>query len=309
MPEKDTLLARYRHLFDITVEHRYFADSYCRSLHWQPAASLAGVLKNALCTWRTTTNGVSVYADVARTKLLKDMLAATVPPYSFGLSARTEDPLFRHYTDGIGSDPSAQFTLDSAKGVREGDGLIRLHAQECLSQDDRALQAAEDVLVYSQPRDPGMPREHRVPRPRATAPQFDIRIGIDIDSLEGNANSSSAEGSHYCLRFAARQTFWQYNVLGELAPNELGVVDAADQIVFAAHGSRRLANGHIAHAFRSKTAIPLQERASQRFQLRALEPGAERVLIKRLPVASAGQFSIEEHAGAPRWVSEIYVHC
>jgi hypothetical protein len=309
MPEKDALLARYRHLFDITVEHRYFADSYCRSLQWQPAGSVAGVLKNALCTWRTTTNGVSVYADVARTRLLKDMLAATVPPYSFGLSARTEDPLFRHYTDGIGSAPTAQFTLDSAKGVREGDGRIRLHAKECLSQDDRALQAIDEPLVYSQSRNPDMPREHRVQRPRATAPQFDIRIGIDIDSFERNASSSSAEGSRYRLRFAARQTFWQYNVLGELAPDELGVVDAADQIGFDAHGSRRLANGHIAHTFRSKTPIPLQERASQRFQLQAREQGAVRVLVKRLPVASAGQFSIEEHAGAPRWVSEIYVHC
>ena len=291
MHEADTLLARYRPLFDIAVEHRYFADSYCRGLQWRLHDTAAGLLQRTLCAWRATTHGITMYADVSRTGLLKDLLAETTPPFSFGLSIRASDPLFRHYTDGLGSDPAAVFALDSDKGVREDDGRIRLHTQDCVSADDRATANT------------GTPRE------RSTAPRFDIRLAIDVDAFEEAAISPNAAGKHYCLRFAARQTYWQYNVLGDWPPDELGVIDPAERIGFEAHGTRHLANGRIAHTFRSKTAIPLQEQASQRFQLRVQEQGTERVVVKRLPVASAGQFSIEEHAGAPRWVSEIYVHC
>ena len=73
--------------------------------------------------------------------------------------------------------------------------------------------------------------------------------------------------------------------------------------------AKRFSNGRTAHAVRSQEAIALQEAPAQRFQLRVREEGKERVIVKRLPVASAGQFHIEEHEGAPTWVSEIYVNC
>ncbi|AMS32524.1 hypothetical protein AEM42_09305 [Betaproteobacteria bacterium UKL13-2] len=308
MLNEERLLARYRRLFDITVEHRYFSDAYGRGLRWQLANSIAGKWQNTLCTWRTTASGVAIYADVLRMNLLKDILTRNVPPNSFGLSFCAEDAMFRHYTDGIGSDPRVRFILDSREGVREEDGRIRLHSQDCLMQSDQML-PGDEGLAYREPRNPGIPREHRMPRPCATAPQIDIRIGIDVDAFERTAIAPSAESSQYCVRFASRQTFWQYNIVGECPPDQLGVVDASEQIGFDAMGKRRLANGRMAHTFRSKTAIPMREHAPQRFQLHVQEQGVRRVLIKRLPVASAGQFSIEEHAGAPRWVSEIYVHC
>lgn len=233
-----------------------------------------------------------MYADVSHAGLLKDSLAATMPPFSLGLSILATDPYFRQYTSGMGSDTNAVFSLDAKDGVREDDGRIRLHAAECITHSDR----------MTKPNTPTMLDQKTVPR-------IDVRLAVDVGALEHNAYASEMGGARYCIRFAARETFWQYNIVCDESADEFSIIDSSNKIDFDACGPRRLANGRMAKTFRSKTAIPLQERSSQRFQLQQQEQNQERVIVKRLPVASAGQLSMEEQAGAPRWISEIYVHC
>ncbi|MFM7294349.1 MAG: hypothetical protein ACKO1K_06000 [Burkholderiales bacterium] len=292
MREADLLLTRYRSMFDIAVEHRYFADSHCRDVHWHPHDDTADLLKRSLCIWRPTSRGLSMYADVSHTRLLKDSLIATTPPFSLGLSILATDPYFRQYTGGMGGDADAVFTFDAKDGVREDDGRIRLHAAECITHSDRMTRPGAPTMLDQK-----------------TVPRIDIRLVVDVSALEYNAHAPETDGARYYIRFAARETFWQYNIVCDGSSDEFSVIDAGNKINFDACGPRRLANGRVAQTFRSKTAIPLQEMSPQRFQLQQQEQNLERVIVKRLPVASAGQLSMEEQDGAPRWISEIYVHC
>ncbi len=61
--------------------------------------------------------------------------------------------------------------------------------------------------------------------------------------------------------------------------------------------------------FRSKTYIPLRERPDCRFQLRERNSGAGKVLIRRLPVATASQIGKEVIDGVETAVSEMFINC
>ena len=82
--------------------------------------------------------------------------------------------------------------------------------------------------------------------------------------------------------------------------NQDGAFDESERVIdnFTFHGATR----------DSSAPIALQERSPQRFQLRRQGTGADKVLIKRLPVASPSQINRETLGGVPTLVSEIYVH-
>ena len=69
-----------------------------------------------------------------------------------------------------------------------------------------------------------------------------------------------------------------------------------------------LDDGRSTLAARSRSAIAMQRRPLQRFQLLAQQPAADKVLVKRLPVASAGQLHMETIDGVRTLVSEIFVN-
>ena len=296
MREAPTLLARYRPLFSIAVEHQFFADTLCRGLRLEPYRQSAMLMEKGACVWRPQIGGVAVYADVSRLELLRSWFAQATPAMSLGFQAFAEDPLFDGYTGGFRRDAESILSFSSGNAVAEEGGTrLRLHAAECVSDAD-LVAAPHAELPAGASRWPA-------------APKFAVWIQFDPDAIDTTSRAGDAEGKHYYLRFAARETLWQYNVFGDFSPEQVSVVDLADKNQFAALGPRNFANGRAGQRLRSRAPIALRERSAQRFQLRLQDHGSERVIVKRLPVASAGQFNIEEHEGAPTWVSEIYVNC
>ncbi|MBI3716471.1 MAG: hypothetical protein HY255_10800 [Betaproteobacteria bacterium] len=296
MREPSSLLARYRPLFSLTVEHQFFADNLCRGLRLEPYRQSATLMEKGACVWRPQIGGVAVYADVSRLALLRSWLAEATPAFSLGFQAFAEDPLFDGYTGGFRRDTDSTLSFASGNAVAEDAGArYRLHAAECVSDADRASAQRAELPAGASC--------------WPAAPKFDVWIKVDPDAIDATSSARDAAGRDYYLRFASRETLWQYNVFGDFSPEQVSVVDLADKTEFAALGPRNFANGRAGQRLRSRAPIALRERSAQRFQLRLQDHGSERVIVKRLPVASAGQFNIEEHEGAPTWVSEIYVNC
>jgi len=294
MPDAGVMLARYRPLLAVTVEHGFFADGAGRGLRVEPDAASARVLARSGCLWRAMANGISVYCDVSRLELCESCLAEALPPFSLRFLGYADDPLFDAYTGGYAPVPGTLLAFDGSAAIAEPpEQRLRLHKGECVSGE--YLRAPEDSEL------PADALRRRV------LPKFSVRIGVEPDAVSARANETAAKC--YVLRFAARETIWRYYLLGGWAKEQVRVVDLNDKIGFVPDAAKRFSNGRTAHAVRSQEAIALQEAPPQRFQLRVREEGKERVIVKRLPVASAGQFHVEVHEGAPTWVSEIYVNC
>ncbi len=295
-PVDNTLLARFRPLFSIAVEHLYFADKSCAGLRLEPYAQSAQLMQKAGCLWRATPGGISVYADVSRKDLLRACFAEATPAFTLGFQGYADDPLFDNYTGGYARNAALALAFNSANVVDEG-GRLRLHAGETVSEADQGSAQGAQLPPWR--------------RFGPAAAKFDVAIKVDVDALDAVNEEfrDGPAGKNYYLRFAARETFWQYNVVCERTSGQVSVIDSADKARFEDGGVKKFADGRAAQLLRSQQAIALQEHSQQRFELRVQDDGRERVIIKRLPVASAGQFNLEEHQGAQRWVSEIYVNC
>ena len=122
------------------------------------------------------------------------------------------------------------------------------------------------------------------------------------------APSSDGPFITYRIRFAARAPIWKYCLVGPWSSDPLEVVAGTGEPGFAEPVKEQLDNGQPMLAVRSLAGIELRERSDKRFQLRARTPAADRVLVKRLPVAGADHFARETIHGVPTLVSEIYVH-
>jgi hypothetical protein len=110
------------------------------------------------------------------------------------------------------------------------------------------------------------------------------------------------------IELSPRATHWKYWLPAEWAPQQPQVVDAAGQVDFEPVAVAAFDNGRAALVTHSRQPIALAARPRQRFALHARAPLADPVLVKRLPVASAGQFGVETIAGVRSLVSEIYVN-
>ena len=122
------------------------------------------------------------------------------------------------------------------------------------------------------------------------------------------ASAKQADHLQYQINFMARQTIWKYYLLGKLSKTEAVIadLDAAEQFDFT--GTETLGVNRSALSYRSRQAISLQQRSSRRFQLQDKPSKGGKVLIKRLPVASASQIYRENVAGKGAVVSEIYIN-
>ena len=120
---------------------------------------------------------------------------------------------------------------------------------------------------------------------------------------------SKAAAKNYYLKFKARETIWKYYLLGNLTKKNLDIVDLNNETQFEDTGPESLPDNRTALTFRSKQILPLREKSEYRFQLKEKDPNGGKVLIKRLPVASANQFLKESINGKEAILSEIFINC
>ena len=277
----------YRPLLQIKIEHSYFADKVCRGLRFTLTEDSARLLDRASCLVRQTDDGVV---------LLRDVTSSVHEPFVVHWQVRASDALFSNYTASAEHaprtfrfpDPHAQAPgHDDATAKRAGDSRVIADALASLDSYRAPLQS----------------RNQQFP-----LPDFTLTVVVTTADLD-----HTAEGARQLVcRLQARATVWKYCLIGDWIDAQnaqpVEVVDLAQAWQFEAAVSELLPHGQMAWALRSTRCIPLQDRSDKRFQLRQRSGGTDKVLIKRLPVASPRYLSRETSGGLSTQVSEIYLH-
>jgi hypothetical protein len=287
-------MGSYLPLFSLEVEHAYFPNDVCRGLHIAPSAQSALLLERSGCLLRNTDRGVMVLFDASATEAMRMRASDALEPFCIHFLAHAQDPAFANYTDGEFGSSQSVLLLDSRRAVLDGLGRWRLHAGTSAGAADvRRITSARVAQALSQ-------------RERHDQPHFVVSVRVCPADLPQTAQQAKR---YYC-RLQARSTVWKYYLFGDLAEaqGDVQVVDLGQSNEFDAAVDERLPGGQSVLAVRSRAPIALQERSSQRFQLRRRGAGADKVLVKRLPVASPSLLHRETLGGVPTWVSEIYVH-
>lgn len=125
---------------------------------------------------------------------------------------------------------------------------------------------------------------------KPTGPKAGKREGIyPVRNLTGK--NPTIVTVDYTLKFQRRGTVWNYFVIGaENAPDLRIETTTGEPVGFFGPCLVKLSNGKVASRFTSMEPIPLMQRSDFHFQLVCGGNGSEeRVLIRRLPVASPGQ--------------------
>ncbi len=286
----------YLPLISLEVEHSYFQGGVCRRLSLTPTAASARRIERTGCLVRRTDRGLVLLFDASTGVALHQHASDADEPLCFHFLARAADASFANYTDGSIGSPHGLLMLDSRHAVLdEASGRWRLHAG--------ASAGAADVKRLDCPEATEALSRHE----RHAPPHFVVSILITEADV---AQAMQQQAKRYFCRLQARATVWKYYLFGDLAEAEGGVqvVDLGQACGFDAAVGERLPDGQSVLAVRSSAPIALQERSPQRFQLRRQGTGADKVLIKRLPVASPSQINRETLGGVPTLVSEIYVH-
>lgn len=280
---------RYQPLFIVGVEHGYFADGRWQGLDFVPDAETSRMAELPCLVLRQTDSGVMVGVDEARREPLRIWAAAGDGRLRFRFKVRARDRTYANYTDDPRHGRNAVPCFDNQGHDGQAGEVAGLSQQVQVSEADcREIEA----LVTEGTLDA---REARVP------PDFIVTIYIDPTGDQGFALRQ------YRIAFAARQSFWKYYLLGDMNRAQSFIVDLEKRIEFLPGDEAVVAGNRPARVFRSKQTVPLLERPEYRFQLRERGTVGERVLIKRLPLASGSRLGSELIDGRRELVMENFV--
>ncbi len=262
----------FRQLLSLAVDHAFFAPRHCGTLQFQPDAATAVALASTGCLFRQLDTGFELCHYQSATAALQLQLTQA-QPWRLTFFGRSSDLHFVNYTDGLtGRDHPLCFRSDD---VNHAPGAARQ-----LRAETPGLQQ------YTWPRGP---------------------LPLCALSLDVGANILDNAPLQYQLSFAARATHWKYYFTGDWPSQPLRVVDGVGLLQFDAARTEQLHDGRSAQVIVSSTPIALQERPQQRLTLRTAQGAVDKILIKRLPLASPARLARESIANVPTWVSEIYV--
>lgn len=205
---------------------------------------------------------------------------------------------------------------------------IAATSREGLSAFELVLRANEHSLTLHAP-------EHRLPdlwdeaqaRGTPLALDFSVRSSDPLfayyteDAEPQTVRIVLGEGATYAdwlaslgqrstLQWHSRQSIWCYWLLGEWEEKVLNIVDTSGARSFNALGLVPLgeAGARQAHCFRSRTLLPLAERAPMGLQLRAgHSAAATRVVVSQLPAPRPSALQYESGPNGRQAVSEIFV--
>jgi hypothetical protein len=278
------------------VEHGYFSDGLCQSLTYVPSSDANTVIKNTGLLIRYVKNGVRVFYDENNSESLQLYAGDPEEPLSLGFKVFSTDPFFESYTEPTVHKEDTILYFDNRGVDIDSDGKYRLHDEEYVSEAD-----------FQRLHSPSI-EKHLSKRDILVRPAF--IVNINTCDKEGGLfdDQSGVTSKSYYLRFQTRQTYWKYYLLGDLATEGSIIVDLGNETEFESIGEESLADRTEAWTFRSKTTLPLRERPEYRFQLKETNSRSGKVLIKRLPVASASQISREVVDGEEAFVSEMFIN-
>jgi len=288
-------MGRYSQLVTVNIEHQYFARNLGPSLHFVPTPETASLIYRSELLVKNTPRRLNVFLDEDRLEAMHMETTRPGDPAYLTFKVFTADQGFKNYTEpGVLRDDFTLFFENGERAPAPENAAVPLHADEFVGEGDFRSHKKISEL-------PGLWSNHDL----IQRPDFIIRIKLDGQDF---ANGAPRAGRTYAIRFQAKRTIWKYYVLGKFK-NEPGITDVRNQTEFEFTGKASLPGERTALTYRSKTPIPLREQHDVRFQLRDRNVSGGKVLIRRLPVASAKQFGKELIDGRETIVSEIYINC
>ncbi|WP_215395580.1 hypothetical protein [Rheinheimera oceanensis] len=277
----------YLPLCNIVLQHQYFSDGLAQSLRLVPAVQTQRQLQNARLLLKATKQGAVLLLDTSRRDIT---IACCEPVLTLYFLLYSADPLFGSYSLPL-LQPQQLLYCDNRTLVPD-DAALRLHTKpelgsaEIINADDARLAGV-------------------LPTKGKTLPV--MLLALDITALH-IAQLTADNAISYLLRFGCRQNIWRYYLCGSAFAQPLRIQDMAQQTRFIQQNDTRLANGRVAQVFDSAQPLKLQQFSPYRFQLITTVHGSEKILIKRLPVAVAGQIDKAVVNGVASNVSEIYLN-
>lgn len=291
-------MGTFKPLFSVSVEHLYFADGAWKGLDFVPVPSTRKVIDGANVLIRPTKSGMAAFYDESRLDALRLYAKDGNGALCFSFKVYAKDRTFANYTAPAMRNRDAVPYFDSRAGTPGGeDGKPRLSKEDFVSEKDfRDIDGlvAEDILCGGDRRAP---------------PDFVVSIRVEPGTVGSDAAAPGLEVREYSVTFNTRQAYWKYHLLGSMNRSAPFIVDLDNRVEFEFCGEVMLPGDRPAKVFRSKALIPVQEMSACRFQLREPGPGAGKVLIKRLPVASESRLGMEIIDGRNEIVAESFINC
>jgi hypothetical protein len=250
------------------------------------------LLGNADLAIRQSENEVGLFSSTAGLETLRRYASNETEPLRLILKAFSSDPCFGNYTESAGD---GLFRFET-KALTNRDEPLCLHQGEYASESDNIDTESAVAMDLLEPSE------------RLVKPIFVAVLSLSADHLVPR-DGERFRAHRYLVRFKARETIWKYYLLGDLCREGLTMKGPSGQTDFVFMGRERLSNEEPACIFRSAAAIPLRERSDMRVQLLGGdERGSNKVLVKRLPVASCTQLGLVRIDETEVLVSEIYVN-
>lgn len=287
-------MIRYRVSVRIEIRHEFFDDGRARGLAIEPAPDTAKRLVNLGWLYRAEEGAMALLRPDPDERAGEDEIVL-----EFRLVAT--DRAFATFTDLEGWRIDRPYAFDTARALApQVDGSRPLTRDGNVSLQDLTPDAgnvsSQDLTPDAQDLTPDAP----VATGGALA-HLVVRVAADDRAVAGGTQS-------FHLTFGTRRTHWKYLVLGAPAGATPAIRDADGRIEFEPSGVAQVPDGRQAVTLRSTEPIALRERATQRFQLRAQSSAGERVLVKRLAVASPRNLGRDTVDGREVAVSEIYIN-
>jgi len=289
-------MSTYQVLFDFEVGHNYFSNQKAASVRFEATHQTAKLIKSLGLIERRRANGIALFFDMQQLEALQLYAEDEDEPLQLVYKGYVDDPLFERYTD-----PSP---------MREGEILRFRNDKSALTDSleiplhNGAVATIKDFVEIDTLQAEG----YLLPRDSLIKPSFLIQLDA-VAKAGFRSEEGVFFGPQYRIHFAAAQSYWKYFLLGDLAKRDAYIVDLGKSTEFELAGEEVLADQEVALTYVSTEAIAMQQRSECRFQLRESGYGNGKVLIKRLPVASAKQVGRSHLNGKEVVVSEIYVNC
>ncbi len=294
----------YKVLFGLVVEHLFFYDSLCRDIKFIPTENCMNLMKKIGLIMKKGISSIQILYDEDRKDTLLLYADDQIEPLNFSFKAYSQDPYFLNYTDLsiLVEDKILSFDIEMVKNNSSTE--IVLNEEEFVSEKD------------FEPIDSNPVKKLLSKSDRLIKPIFIINICAKGISSRFFDEQTNVLPQGYLIKFRSRATYWNYYLLGKMKKENLYIADLSPEnkserpIEFEMQKGHMLPGNKPALVLKSKSTIPILENSYLHFQLRERNSGNDKVLIKRLPVASSNQFHSEVNSNGKKKVeiSEIYIN-
>ena len=223
----------YRPLFSIEVEHTYFTRDLGPEFDFVPTSQTHATVGKTGLLVRSTLRGIRVFYDQNDLETLRLFAADPDEPLQLVFKAYAEDQWVSCYTELPASDEDLILYFYSRQAKSDGPDRLKLHAADHVSESDLVnLNTLPLAKIFNQ-------------RDRIVKPGFIVCIRVALNDIQSLEHPSETTIQKFVLSFKARETFWKYYLLGNIAKKKCFIVDLKNETA-------------------NQTAIVLRERERER---------------------------------------------